>query len=360
MIETHTVNALLLPREGGGLLRAALTFVNGLVAPAFLFCAGLGFAISLSRRAPDVPPGRALTTTLLKKILFIMLVGYSMHVPVFSMRGMLDLPAAVRSGFFGVDILQVIAVSLLLLLGAALLFRTARGRIVAGWMIAAAVIAAGAVAGSTPAFSGWGDSLPVWINAYFSREMSLFTVVPWAAYPAAGFASGLFFMRGAVAGEEARPIRAMALPAGAALAGGTVIGFLTLPHYGGDAFWYWSAEYVVVRLGTVILVMCGVWLAVRGGTGPVGRAAGLFGRESLPVYYWHLIIVYGKDFEWSFVRLFPEGMGTAACAAVAAGLIVVMYLFARGWNSVKKSHPRTTEWIVKGTVAGSIVTFLLS
>ncbi|HLB00719.1 MAG TPA: heparan-alpha-glucosaminide N-acetyltransferase domain-containing protein, partial [Bacteroidota bacterium] len=51
MIETHTVNALLAPGGADGAFGSVLTFFNGLVAPAFLFCAGLGFAVALWRRS---------------------------------------------------------------------------------------------------------------------------------------------------------------------------------------------------------------------------------------------------------------------------------------------------------------------
>ncbi|HMD13095.1 MAG TPA: heparan-alpha-glucosaminide N-acetyltransferase domain-containing protein, partial [Bacteroidota bacterium] len=46
MIETHVFNALLLPQLKEETFFKILTFVNGLVAPSFLFCAGLALAIT--------------------------------------------------------------------------------------------------------------------------------------------------------------------------------------------------------------------------------------------------------------------------------------------------------------------------
>jgi len=106
--------------------------------------------------------------------------------------------------------------------------------------------------------------------------------------------------------------------------------------------------------------MCAIWLLTRDGTGRVVRAVGLFGRESLPVYYWHLIMVYGKDFEWSFIRLFPDGLGYMASLGVVIGLVLLMYLVARGWSTAKKGYPRVAVWCVRGVVVGSVATFLLS
>ena len=46
MIETHIVNALLRNDLRHETAFVILNFINGLVAPTFLFCAGFAFAIS--------------------------------------------------------------------------------------------------------------------------------------------------------------------------------------------------------------------------------------------------------------------------------------------------------------------------
>ena len=86
----------------------------------------------------------------------------------------------------------------------------------------------------------------------------------------------------------------------------------------------------------------------------------VFVRESLAVYYAHLIIVYGKDFEWSFVRLIPGGGGYFLCAGLTAGLITVMYLFGRAWGSAKRAWPRATSFAVVALAAGALLSFLLT
>jgi len=361
MIETHTVNALLLPREDGGVFRSALMFLNGLVAPAFLFCAGLGFAISLRRHAGEARPGPDLVLTVVKKVLFILLVGYSMHVPVFSLRGLLATPSGIGNGIFQVDILQVIGVSLLALLAIAVLVRTDRGRIAAVSLLGAVVIASGAVAGCTELFAGRGDRLPVWLAAYFSPGLSpLFTLVPWAACLLAGFVAGVVFLRGAGRGEEGRTVGRMAAVSAAAMVTAGGLSTVTAGWYTHGSFWYWSAEYVVIRIAAVTLALCAVWALSRRGAGPAARVLGLFGRESLPVYYYHVIIVYGKDLDWSFVRLFPDGLGAPGCIALVAGLTGLMALFAWVWNSAKRRFPRAAAAGVKLIVAGSVATFLFS
>jgi uncharacterized membrane protein len=50
MIETHVFNAILLPELKDQTPFKILTFINGLVAPSFLFCAGMALAVTLQRK----------------------------------------------------------------------------------------------------------------------------------------------------------------------------------------------------------------------------------------------------------------------------------------------------------------------
>jgi uncharacterized membrane protein len=354
MIETHTVNALLDRGLRHGPFHTALTYVNGLVAPAFLFCAGLGFAIFLGRKNDDIVSAGPGFRAYLRKCLFIIFLGYSLHVPYFSLRTMIASGPDAWSALLQVDVLQVIGVTLAVLLLLSLALRRE------GWRDLAA-------AALTLAALGWwyaapGDpGLPGWLLAYFSRERSpLFTLVPWAAFLTAGFLSGRRFAAGAAAGNEPGTIRQIALLSAGALVAGVAATALTKPLYPPGAFWYWSAEYFLVRLGSIGLVMCLLWFVLRKGEGPGARVLEVFGRESLPVYYIHLIIVYGKDFGWSFIRLFPEGSGYPFCALLTLALIAGMYYYATWWSAAKRSYPRATAWALRGVVAGSAISFAVS
>jgi uncharacterized membrane protein len=354
MIETHTVNALLVPALKGGPLHGALTYLNGLVAPAFLFCAGLGFAIFLVRKNDEIVSAGAGFRSYLGKCLFIVFLGYSLHVPYFSLRTMLASGPEAWISFLQVDVLQVIGATLVLLLLLALAVRGGLRR-----DAAAAVLTVAAVGWwyAAPNLAG----LPDWLQAYFSRERSpLFTIVPWAGFLTAGFLAGRHFSAGSAAGKEPGTVGRLALiAAGAVAAGGAATAF-TISLYPPGAYWYWSAEYFLLRLGSIGLVMCLVWFVLRKGGGPRARVLEVFGRESLAVYYIHLIIVYGKDFAWSFIRLFPEGGGYAFCAFLTLALIAGMYFYAGWWSAAKRSYPRATAWAVRGVVAGSVLSFVVS
>ncbi len=353
MIETHTLNALLSPELRRGAFHSALTYVNGLVAPAFLFCAGLGFAIFLRRKNDDVARLGPAFRSYLGKCLFIVALGYSLHAPVFSLGGMMAAGPGAWTALLQVDILQVIGTSLIALLGAALVARNERSRAAAAVALTGCFLAWGYVfPGGAPA------SLPVWLRAYVSRDLSpLFTIVPWGAFLTAGYLAGSRYLRAVAAGNDRALIGGFALTGAACVGLGVAASAFTSPLYAGDGYWYWSAEYFLVRLGSVGLVMCALWWLLRMGGG--SRTLVVFGRESLAVYYVHLIIVYGKDFGWSFVRLMPSGGGYLLCAGLTAGLVALMYVFGRSWGSAKRAWPRTASLAVASLAAGAVLTFLL-
>src|SRR5207249_940674 len=91
-------------------------FVNGLVAPTFLFCAGFAFGISMRRKWAGYAAARPLFWRSLFRLLSILVIGYSLHIPFFSMSRMIT-QAHEQSwiSFFQVDILHTIAVTLMLL-----------------------------------------------------------------------------------------------------------------------------------------------------------------------------------------------------------------------------------------------------
>jgi uncharacterized membrane protein len=359
MIETHTVNALLEPSLRRGTFFTALTYVNGLVAPAFLFCAGLGFAIFLSRKNDDILAFGAGFRSYLKKCLFIVFLGYSLHVPVFSLRGMIAAGPGALTGLLQVDILQVIGVTLLGLLAVVLLARSPRPRIVLVMALTGALLSWGYLVSDPP--GGLLSGLPDWVLAYLSRGLSpLFTIVPWAAFLTTGFLAGTWYVARVASGREHSAMRLFALVSALLVVAAAALSAATKTLYAPGQYWYWSAEYFLVRLGSVGLAMCALWFLLRAGEGPGSRFLQLFGRESLAVYYAHLIIVYGKDFSWSFVRLIPAGTGYAACAGLFLLLTAGMFLFGRWWGWTKRAWPRAAALGVRLLVAGSLLSFLFS
>ncbi len=122
MIETHVVNTFLLSILRDWNWFSVLNYVNGLVAPSFLFIAG--FVQGMERGAsPDKPVQFARRAG---HLLGILLLAYALHFP-WRELGQHRWDAAVRVGTQE-DVLQCIAASLGVLLGVAWLAKQIGGR----------------------------------------------------------------------------------------------------------------------------------------------------------------------------------------------------------------------------------------
>lgn len=115
MIEVHVFNAFLV-----GPIKAAswygwVNYVNGLVAPSFLFVAGFVFVIASDRKLEEFRTlGRAFWRQL-GRIVLIWVIGYSLHLPFFSLtRTIRDTPPEKWLESFQSDILHCIAIGMLI------------------------------------------------------------------------------------------------------------------------------------------------------------------------------------------------------------------------------------------------------
>lgn len=183
MMETHVVNTFLAAglREGGGF--ALLNYLNGLVAPSFLFIAG--FVQGMERRkAPAKPIPYARRAW---RLLGIGALGYALHFPVIQLaRGeWLD---ALRIGS-QVDVLQCLALGLGVLLGARWLGERMRWRSASSWLAGVLALATAAVLAATPVHSWTGGPvvLRAWVNV---TTGSLFPIFPWVGFVFLGALAG--------------------------------------------------------------------------------------------------------------------------------------------------------------------------
>jgi uncharacterized membrane protein len=356
MIETHVVNALLTLTLRQEPFYKALTFVNGLVAPTFLFCAGFGFAISVSRKWDDYTHLRAGAWRYIRRVGFILLVAYTLHLPFFSLRKLLNLTdESLWQGFFQVDILQTIAVTLLLLVGLAAVVRRQH---VFVWVVAILALSDIYLAPVVRAMDHSG--LPIWFRPYLSLQFkSQFPVFPWSAFLLCGALTGFVFIRGRERGQEARLVRGIALAAAGAAAVSVLVPFLPFSIYPGLDFWNASPQFFFLRLGIVLLCCTLLWRTSERRSPGGASFLTLFGQESLLVYATHLIIVYGHTFEWSFIRLFGKTLGYLECAGLTLALVAGMYLAAWGWHALKAKNARAARAVQYATVAVTFIAFLV-
>ena len=193
MIETHVLNATLMPSLRLEFPFKVLDFINGLVAPAFLFASGLAYAVVTRRKLHDYLSFGPPLLKHLWRLFFILLIGYCLHIPKFYFHHLMY----VASGeawhtFFQVDVLQCIAVSLLSLQILLLVLRNERRL-----YMAAAGLTAGVMLLSPLV---WGVDfwtfLPIPLAEYFNgRHFSGFPLFPWSAFLFAGALMGYLYLQ---------------------------------------------------------------------------------------------------------------------------------------------------------------------
>ena len=187
MIEAHCVNAWL----QHNLIPNWLDFLNGLVAPGFIMCAGYSQALSVFKSDGSLRP--FLPTA--KRIGIILLCAYMLHAPKLTFANWPNIVTLQDCReFFKIDTLQCIAVSILIL---HVIARAIRQPITY-----AAVVTALAVGVAVVAPNLWQPSvanglwLPIrgFINGNSDRGVTaLFPIVPWFAFAAFGSALGICY-----------------------------------------------------------------------------------------------------------------------------------------------------------------------
>jgi uncharacterized membrane protein len=308
MLETHAVNAFLAPdwRSGAGF--GWLAFGNGLVAPAFLWIAGYAHGLR-SKRPLDTGKPRRFPLKSARRLVIIAALGYMMHLPRANDAG------SWRT-FWSVDILQCLAVSIALIvaiewLAARFLPARYQSAVALGGVcgLGAAAIALAPLAQSWR--TGWWP-----IDAYVDTSgESLFPLLPWFGFAAAGWVSSRFMFR----------VWLMA-----ALG---IIGCL-FPHP--DTFSKTHPAFFVERLGWLMVMVAGIFLACQRARAPGWLL--LAGRESLTVYISHLVVIYWLPLASRFGGKQPPLVVAAIFLAVCLISLSLAWL-----NQLRKSKTPSTK-----------------
>ena len=126
------------------------------------------------------------------RIFLILIAGYSLHMPYFSLKKIINNPTQqVLNSLFTVDILQCIAVGLLFLLLARMIFKNERHFYVFVFISLVIVLIVSPIAWKTELNS----FLPLPLASYFNRmNGSLFPVLPWFNFIFAGALISKYFI----------------------------------------------------------------------------------------------------------------------------------------------------------------------
>ncbi|MGD1046244.1 MAG: heparan-alpha-glucosaminide N-acetyltransferase domain-containing protein [Bacteroidota bacterium] len=336
MIEVHVFNAFILPMLKTTSWFHVLNFINGLVAPSFIFISGFVFLLASQRKLESFRTYGSAFWKQLGRIGLVWGVGYFLHLPFFSFHRMIT--ETTEEGwlnFYQVDVLHCIAFGLLVLFISRLLIRESRAYrtfLFTGGLLV--VIATMFVWDSD--FLNW---IPAPISAYINNmHYSLFPLFPWLAFMLFGgyFASGYITAREQK--KEKEFILRFALT-GAILFAVCMIGMelqasmhiVSIDIRANPLFFF-------ERLGIVMLLLTACWFYAD-----YRRTEKSFvldvGRESLMVYAAHLLVIYGRFWnEQSLAFYYGMTFDVAKCIVSTLALTVTMIGAAIVWGWMKRNH----------------------
>jgi hypothetical protein len=191
---------------------------------------------------------------------------------------------------------------------------------------------------------------------------SIFPLFPWAAFLTAGGLTGRYYLKakdgevsGASGAVDAWMKRAL-IAAGALI----LVSFAFHPAakliYPVYDYWRFSPSFFMLRLGIVLIIMGGMFLAEKKGAVSPSSVITLMGRESLLVYASHLFLIYGRYSGTTFTETVKHSFGYPEAVAVTIGLLLLMLGLAFAWSRVKKGPP-ALKWVVEGAVLAGFVLF---
>ena len=321
MIQCHTFNSFTRADLWNGGPYVLSQFVGGMAAPLFLFMAGMTLAFQmdgLGRREPD-PLRRWLTS--LRRAGYILAIAFLFRLTCF----LAGLPKADPHELIKVDILNCMGVGMVALSVAAIFDAKGRAR------FAAAAGLAIAAASPLVANFAWGGA-PVLLRQYLAAEPGLgrFAFFPCAAYIGFGLAAGTIVKR-------TEPDRFERLMQWSVLIGlGLVLGgqyFSSIPYsiYTRSNFWSDSPALVLIRAGISLVMMAGAFLWTEYVAGAGWSWMQTLGKNSLMVYWVHVMLVYGDLF-----RRLKRALAIPQAALATVTVVLLMLGLSVAWLRWKK------------------------
>jgi uncharacterized membrane protein len=356
MIETHVVNAYLPTETRRTWFFFWLTFLNGLVAPTFLFSSGFSIMLQGKRQWDNWLHFRLPFWQQMRRLGFIALVAYYSHLDHFKLSKYLhpDEPGIWKNAL-QVDILQCIVASLLVVHVLIFLLRKPQSL---AW---GALVLAASAALVTPLvwardFTG---SLPLGLALFLNPHgISLFPLLPWISFILCGTVTAILFLRATEQATDSRFMRGALLVGIGLIILGLACNELPYTLPGHHNFYTTSPLYVMIRLGCV-LIICAALYALEKFLRWVPKSIEGAGQESLLVYGVHLWIIFAFLRSKHVGPLLGLEAGYLGCFALSLAIIVFMLWLARQWHSLKINYRLWTKRAQFATVLAMIAVFLL-
>jgi uncharacterized membrane protein len=345
MLGWHTADAWTRPADRHLSSFGWAVVLGGLAAPLFLWLAGLGVALSATRRAARGTDPGAVAAAICRRGLEIFVLAF-----LFRLQAFIVSPGNQAISIFRVDILNVMGPAVVLAGFIWALGPSIRARV--AWYGALAV----AIAILTPFIRTTAivDVLPDWMQWYSrpSGNLTTFTLFPWAGFVLAGAACGAVL---AVADDNRSERRTQLVLAAVGAVLVTLVRHLsTQPGLSGESrFWIDPLIWFAMRLGIVMVGAAAIHAMAEIAARRDVRCPPLerFGRSSLFVYWIHVELVYGYA-SWPLhdrLPLWGVGVALMGFSTLMYGAVVMRDRVVATWRA--RATPRVARQAAQAPAA---------
>jgi hypothetical protein len=340
MIEAHVSNATILKSIHKTSTFHYIDLFHGSISASFIFIAGFAFMLTLEKKWDDlIRPGKTLFLQI-RRLLFILGVGYWLHVPVWSLRKMLQLNDSQLIRFLRADVLMCISISLLISLGIALLIR--RKNLIPRLLLILGIF----VVLITPQLYEMNarNFLPLWLALYINNQYSsLFPLFSWSANVLIGVSVGSLFLRAVSAGRAKTLFTVMAVSGAIMVIAAFALFYLPWSYHTYTDVARASPRHFMMRLGAVFFMLALTWF-YEYWRKPERSILGVLGQESLFIYGFHLLIVYGSQFT---SHNLARDIGNTLTYLPSLGLTILIILISGSigyaWHMAKTNYPKQAK-----------------
>lgn len=287
MLQGHFIDGLLDPifRDSTNMAYKTWLYFRGITAPVFFTVSGFIFTYLLLR-SPENGLANPRVKKGIRRGLQLLLIGYALRLNLFGLfKGQL------YGGFFLVDVLHCIGLSILAIVGLYVLTAQRKRFWFPTLLLATTLL----LFLFEPLYKQWSfNFLPAGLANYFTRANgSVFTIIPWLGYTTLGAAISLLFYRF----RNFKYLYPVAIVSSLLLGYGLITQSSAFFLYLGRT-WDLSLftliqtnNYLFIRLGDVLVVFA-VFMLLRRFLNQ--RTILRIGANTLSIYVIHFIILYGS------------------------------------------------------------------
>lgn len=328
MIEVHIFNETLSPFLLNSNWFQIIHFINGMVAPTFIFVSGFVFILSGLKKKEAYSQFKIEFWKQIFRIFMVWMIGYILHFPFMSFSKMINAEPEEWYLFYQSNVLHCIAFGWLILFIARMFFKSDKKYLI--FMIFGSFFF---IFGSFYTWSrNFNGVIPGFISSYLNGNISLFPIFPWLGFLFAGGIMGLLFQKAKEKNLEKEFVKKILIIAFIFFIFFIPMSFIQLPMD-----WKINPFFFFIRLAVIFIFIYFSWRYTN--KRPLKSfILSTASKESLFIYVGHLILLYTKLFAGgkSLAMIFHGQFNLIQSIVSTLGLITVMIIAAKLWQLLKQ------------------------